>query len=225
MEKSYSPPKYRVILTSNGKYTKTLHRCETRDTAFINFHKIKNNNDILFPKKFINTKGIKPVKYEICVTKITEDTDTPRIRRDFYGKIYTEPFLGDWTILHSDSFDIEETFWIFGLNNKTDRPTIREVVKRLMVGVYAKQMVKQVVVIYNKLLIYNEDQFELVICKNMLDAQRLHHTLGKIAHRQKIKNLLFMGTSSKANIGRYYDIIQEKTKWAIIKIRRTSTRP
>lgn len=226
MEKHYSGPKYRVILTLNGVYKKTLYRCETRDTAFINFHKIKADNaSILFPKKFINSKTIKPVRYEICVSKITENDDVRRVRRDFFGKIYTEPFIGDWTILHSDDFDVEETFWIFGLNPKAIRPNIREVVKRLMVGVYAKQMVKQIVVVHNKLLIHNEDQFDLIICKNILDAQRLHHTLAKIAHKQKIKNLLFMGTSTKANIGRFYDVIQEKTKWPILKIRRTTTRP
>jgi hypothetical protein len=37
------------------------------------FHElIEENNKILFPKVFINSNGIKPVKYQICVTKTTE---------------------------------------------------------------------------------------------------------------------------------------------------------
>ena len=55
---------YRVILVRNGEYVSTLHRCRTKETAFINFHKIKENNKIIYPKKFISTNGIKPVKYE-----------------------------------------------------------------------------------------------------------------------------------------------------------------
>lgn len=216
---------YRVILVINGVYKKTLHRCKTRETAFINYHKIKEENKVLYPKKFINTDGIKPVKYQICITKPNEDTDTYRTLRDDYGKLYTEKPIGDWTILQSDEYQIEETFYIFGLDPKLERPNISEVVKRLVVGAYAKKMVKQVIVVHNKLIIYNENQFDMIICKNLEDAQRLHHTLSKIAKKQKIKSLLFMGTAQPAQIGRMYDVIHEKTKWPYTKIRRTSTRP
>jgi hypothetical protein len=216
---------YRVILVANGKYKKTLHRCKTIETAYNNFHQLKENNKVLYPRKFINTNGIKRVKYEICISKITEDGDEFRILRDDYGKLYTEAPLGDWTIITSDTYQVEETFWIYGFNPKADRPNIREVVKRLLVGAHAKRMVKQVIVVHNKLLIYNEDQFDMVVCKNLEDAQRLHHTLAKIAKKQKIKSVLFMGTAGAAMIGRMYDIIHDETGWPYTKIRRTSTRP
>ena len=216
---------YRVILVANGKYKKTLHRCKTIETAYNNFHQLKENNKVLYPRKFINTNGIKRVKYEICISKITEDGDEFRILRDDYGKLYTEAPLGDWTIITSDTYQVEETFWIYGFNPKADRPNIREVVKRLLVGAHAKRMVKQVIVVHNKLLIYNEDQFDMVVCKNLEDAQRLHHTLAKIAKKQKIKSVLFMGTAGAAMIGRMYDVIHDETGWPYTKIRRTSTRP
>ena len=215
---------YRVILTLNGKYKKTLHRSKTKETVFNNYHKLKEENDILFPKKFLNSNGIKKVQYQICVTKPTEPTDTFRILRDDYGKLYTEKPLGDWTILASEDYDMEETFFIYGYEGD-ERPTIKEVVKRLMFGAHARKMVKQIIVVHNKLLIYNEDQFDMVLCKNLEDAQRLHHTLAKIVKKQKIKSLMFMGTATPATIGRMYDIILEKTNWKIEKIRRTSTRP
>lgn len=216
---------FRVILVANGVYKKTLHKSKTRETSFINYHSIKENNNVLYPRKFINTKGIKPVKYQICVTKITEEGDTFRLLRDDYGKTYIEEPIGDWTILASDDFEIEEKFWIYGFNPKANRPNISEVVKKLMIGAYSKKMVKQIIVVYNKLIIYNGDQFDMVICKNMVDAQRLHHTLAKIAKKQKIKSLLFMGTASDVMISRMYDVIVEETGWDIIKVRRTTTRP
>lgn len=216
---------YRVVLTCNGEYKKTLHRCKTRETAFLNFHRIKDENNVLFSKKFINTKGIKPVSCQICVTKPTEESDSFRTLRDEYGKLYTEKPLGDWTILHSDEYELEETFWVYGMNPKKERPTISEIVKRLVQGAHAKNMVKQVIVVYNKLIIYNENQFDMVICKNIEDAQRLHHILAKIARKQKIKSLMFMGTASQATISKMYDLIVSKTGWKIIKVRRTSTRP
>jgi hypothetical protein len=216
---------FRVILVANGVYKKTLHKSKTRETSFINFHSIKEKNNVLYPRKFINTNSIKPVKYQICVTKITEEGDTFRLLRDDYGKTYTEKPIGDWTILASDDFEIEEKFWIYGFNPKANRPNITEVVKKLMIGAYSKKMVKQIIVVYNKLIIYNGDQFDMVICKNTEDAQRLHHTLAKIAKKQKIKSLLFMGTASDVMISRMYDVIVEETGWDIIKVRRTTTRP
>ena len=216
---------YRVILVANGEYKKTLHRCKTRETAFINFHRLLEDNKVLFPRKFINTKTIQPVTYKICVSKPTEKDDVFRTLRDDFGRTYTEKPLGDWTILHSDDYQVEETFWIYGYNPKKERPTITEIVKRLVSGAHSKKMVKQIIVVYNKLIIYNEDQFDMVLCKNLEDAQRLHHTLAKIAKKQKIKSLMFMGTASKVMIGRMYDLIHDNTKWPYTKIRRRSTRP
>jgi len=205
---------YRVVLLINGVYKKTLHQCKTRETAFKNLYKLAEKNKVFYPKKFINTKTIKPVLYQIAVTKPTE-----------YGKLYSEKPLGDWTILHTEPYEVEETFWIYGLDAKKKRPNIHEVVKRLLRGAFGKKVVKQVIIVYNKVIIHNENQFDMIICKNLEDAQRLHHTLAKIAKKQKIKNLLFMGTASKATIGRIYDLIHDETGWPYIKIRRTSTRP
>ena len=216
---------YRVILVSNGIYKKTLHRCKTIETAYNNYHLLKEKNKVFYPRKFINTNGIKRVKYEICISKITEEGDEFRVLRDDYGKLYTEKPLGDWTIITSDEYQVEEKFWIYGFNPKADRPNVSEVVKRLMLGAHAKNMVKQVIVVHNKLIIYNENQFDMVICKNLEDAQRLHHTLAKIAKKQKIKSLLFMGTAGAAMIGRMYDVIHDNTGWPYTKIRRTTTRP
>lgn len=217
---------YSVIIISDGPYTKVLHRSKTRETAFIHYHRIKEKNNVLYPRKYVNSNGIKPIRYQIAVTKIKEDTDVPRVLRDDYGKQYTEKLLGDWIILEADEYFIEETFWIYGFNAiGSERPNISEIVKRLMLGAYAKNMVKQIIVVHNKLLIYNENQFDMILCKNLVDAQRLHHTLAKIAKKQKIKSLLFMGTAGKVMISDMYDLIHEKTQWPYTKIWRTSTRP
>ena len=217
---------YRVVLTKNGEYKKTLHRCKTKETSFIHYHSlIDENQSVKFPKKFLNSKKIIPVKYEICVTKPTEPTDTFRILKDKYGRNYTEKPIGDWTILASADYNIEETFWLFGYDSRAKRPTIDDVVKKLFTGAHTRQMVKQIIVVYNKLLMYNEEQFDMVLCKCMDDAQRLHHTLAKVAKKQKIRSLMFMGTASPATVSLMYEVIKEKTNWPIEKIRRPSTRP
>jgi hypothetical protein len=216
---------YRVILTYNGKYKKTLHKSKTRETAFINFYTIKDDNKVMFPKKFLNSYKIKPVKYQICVIKETEEGDTFRVLRDDYGKLYTEKPLGDWTILTSDEWLVEETFTMYQGEDKHVGINIVDIMKRLMINAHSKKMVKQIIVVHNKLIIHNEDQFDMVLCKNLEDAQRLHHSLGKTAKKQKIKSLMFMGTASPATISKMYDMIHDELGWPYTKIRRTSTRP
>lgn len=216
---------YRVVLISNGEYKKTLHRCKTKETAFKRYHKLREENSkVMFPKRFINSNTIKPVKYQICVTKVTEEGDTFRVLRDEYGKVYIEKPLGDWTILAGDDYEIEETFLIYGYEGD-DRPTIKEVVKRLMQNAFAKKKVKQILVVHNKLVVYDEDQFEMILCKNTEDAQRLHHTLAKIARKQKVKSLMFIGTATPGTISLMYEYIMEKTGWTYAKVRRKTTRP
>jgi len=217
---------YRVVITKNGVYQKTLHKSKTRQTAFTNyFNLIDKNKSVMFPKKFINTKKIKAVNYRICVVKPSEEHDTFRTIRDDFGRTYIEKPLGNWTIIDSSPYQIEERFWVYGMDPKANRPTIKEIVKRLVSGAHKKNMTKQIIVLYNKLIIYNEDQFDMVVCKCKSDAQRLHHTLAKIVKKQKIKSLLFMGTATPATASRLYDLIQKHTGWSNIKIWRTTTRP
>ena len=217
---------YRVILVSNGIYKKTLHRSFTVETCYNTYHKlIRENESVKFPKRYINTGKIIPVEFKICVIKPTEKDDMFRTIRDDFGRTEIEKPIGDWTILASEKYEIEEEFWIYGRDSKANRPNIDEVVKRLMIGAFKTNMVKQIIIVHNKLVIYNEDQFDMIICKNKNDAQRLHHSLAKIARKQKIKSLMFMGTATPATVCRMYDKIKENTGWPISKIKRTSTRP
>lgn len=218
---------YRVILLKNGEYKKTLHRCRTRETSFINYRRmIEENESVMFPKQHINYNGIIPVKYQIMVVKDTEEGDEFRLRRDSLGRTYREePLFGIWTVLDHHKYEIEETFWLYGKDPKGDRITIHDFLKPLMKHAYKKNMTKQLIVVHNKLVLYNEDQFEMVVCKNKLDAQRLHHTLHKACKKNRIKSIVFMGTASKATIPIMYEIIHEHTGWPYTKIYRTSTRP
>jgi hypothetical protein len=218
---------YRVILTINNRYKKTLHRSKTKEASFDNFRRlIDENNNVIFPKQYTNSHGINKIKYKILVVKDKEDFDENRTLRDGLGKLYIEkPIFDLWTVLSDSDYEIEETFWMYGRDPVFDRVTIHEILKPMMLHAYKKTTVKQLIVVNNKLVLYNEDQFEMVICKCKKDAQRLHHALAKACSKNKIKSIIFMGTASKATIPQMYSIILENTDWSIEKIRRTSTRP
>jgi len=214
---------YRTILVSNGVYRKTIHRCRTRKTAYINYRLIqKENENVIFPKKFINTKKIKPVEFNIFLVKDIEPDDQKRVIRDKFGKLCEEPpIFNKWTVIDSSEYFVEETFWIYGFESKKDRKTILDLLQLLSTN----SELKQVIVVHNKLLIYNENFFIMVICKCKKDSQRLHHTLKRITDKKDYKDMLYMGTASNASVSRMYNIILENTNWSIEKIRRTSTKP
>jgi hypothetical protein len=217
---------YRIILTKNGKYKKTLHKCKKETTSYANFNKIKIENNVYFEKKYINCNSIIPVEYKIYVVKDYEETDEPRLVRNKVGKlVYENPLFGIWTVLHDSLYKVEETFWVYGYDKRNDRKTIKDIIGLLVKGMDNPKKVKQVVVVNNKLLIHVEDQFDMVICKCKSDAQRLHHALSDAASSNKIKNLLFMGTANKKMCGDYYQIIHKHTGWDYTKIWRTTTRP
>ena len=204
----------------------TMHRCKTRRTSFINYRKlIDENKGVVFPRRFVNYKGIKPITYKIAIVKDTEEGDEFRKLRDSLGRTYTEKPLGDFTIIDDHPYEIEETFWMFGKDPVHERVTIHDIVKPIMLGAYKKNMVKQLIVVHNKLVLYNEEQFEMVICKCKEDAQRLHHEIYKACNKNRIKSIMFMGTATEATVSRMYDVIHEQTGWPMTKIRRTSTRP
>lgn len=224
----YKKARYRVIVTKNGKYLSTLWRCQKKSTAFIQFTKFKGENkDIIFPKKYINSivnkkHGIRPVEFKILVVKNTEPNDKFRVLRDKFGRTYTEKPIGSWTILDEAEYNYEEQFLVYGVGARgKERYTVKDIIKKITVGAYKKDVLKQIIVVYNKLVIYNEDSFDMVLCKNKQDAQRLHHFLYKLSVKNKITGFTFAGTVQKRSkvLNQMYQIIHDRTGWSLKKIR------
>ena len=53
--------------------------------------------------------------------------------------------------------------------------------------------IKQVNYVKNKLMIHQDGDFDLVLCKCPLDAEKLYNILKKFAENNKVKNILFTG--------------------------------
>lgn len=220
---------YRVILVKDGELLKkTFYKTKDKKKAFVKYRElISENKNIIFPKKYINLNGIKEAKHEIYIVKETEEGDNFRVIRDEIGRTsIEEPFMDKWTILNANEYNLEEKFWMYGNDSKSERVTIHEIIKPLIRGIMDRKLTKKIIVVYNKLVIYNDDEFEMVICKCKKDAQRLHHVLRASCNKNKYSNLIFMGTATTDfMISKMYDLIQERTGWPMLKIYRKNTRP
>ena len=215
--------RYRIIITKNGKKKKILHKSNDGQHIKKKYFNLKDNNKILLPIKtnaYIKTNG---VKYEIILMKKYEDGDKSFIDRDKLGRtIEIKDLNKKWTILHKDEYFYEETFTVFNYNL---RLTTHHIIKNILMKKQKGVSIKQVNYLNNKLLIHQNDNFDIVLCKCPSDAKRLYDTLEKFYTQNKIKNIMFTGSIGKLNKTKTYKMIVEKTGWSKNKTYRTVTRP
>lgn len=214
---------YRVILTQNGKRKKLLYEGGVFDTAKKIYLDKRDNNKVLFPKKTNAYKKAKSVIYEILFVKEKEEMDNIFYERDELGVMVEVKLKGDkWTILYKDEYLYEEKFTVFGYEKRMET---KEIIKLFLLKKTKQILPKQVNYINNKLLIHNDGDFVIVLCKCTDDASRLHNTLEKFCETNKIKNIMFTGLVSKSNRKELYKKIVNKTGWSFNMTYKTTTRP
>lgn len=221
---------YHVILTRNGEHKKTIKSYKKKGNAMSVYRSLKKQSDrVQFPKKYVNYNKIFPVEYKLYVVKDREEGDKDPHIRDEMGRVKKhEPLYGKYTVINYTPYYVEEMFWVFGFDKTNERKTIKDIYKLLTEDIGPKsKIVRNVIVVHNKVLIYDEDHFEMVICKCKKDAQRLQYELRERTTGKKMykKNILFLGIASGTTVGKMYDLIQEETGWPMKKIRRRSTKP
>ena len=213
---------YRIIITANNKKKKILQKSNDLNTIKQKYFKIKDKNKVLYPKQTSAYLKTKPVKYEIILMKKWEESDSPFVDRDMLGRtIEITDTTKRWTILQKDQYYYEETFTVF---DQDKRLNCIEIIKLLLMKKHQPIVIKQVNYIENKLLIHQDNDFDVVLCKCPGDAKRLYKILNDFAQKNKIKHIMFTGV---VELGKTetYKMIVEKTGWKINKVYRTVTRP
>lgn len=218
---------YRIVLLQNGLYKKTMYKSKTMKAAMDNFTKISEDSTrVRFPRKYVNSHRIKKVEYTLFVVKDFEEGDEMRMVRDKLGRLYREkPLFGIWTVIDDYTYQIEESFYIFGYHPVHDRKDLKFIMMLMMKNIADQKMSKSVVVLKNKLLIYNEDQFDMVLCKCTDDCIRLYNILMATATSQNFKRIIFMGQANQHLTNQLYKMIMEETGWDYRKVIRTTTAP
>lgn len=216
--------KYRIIIAKDNKKKKILHEGKLLHNAKSKFFSIVDKNIVLFPKQHNSYKKTKPVKYEILLLKEKEEGDLEFTDRDELGRTVPVKTKTDkWTIIEKRPYQYEEKFSVYGYDKRMD---IKEIIKKiLMPNILKKDTVKQVNYVVNKVMIWYDGDFDIIVCKCKKDARRFHNILRDFCENQKIKNVLFTGLVNKRNRTKIYETIVEKTGWRINKVYCSSTRP
>jgi len=214
---------YKIIITKDGKKKKVLYEGSSEDTAKEKYFNTKDKNIVLFPKKNNAYKKVKPVHYEIMFLKEKEDSDSPFYVRDELGRNKPVDIKSDkWSLIHKDDFLYEEKFTVYGYDERLET---KDIIKKILLRRNKKDKIKQINYVINKVLIYQNGDFDVVICKNSSDARRLYKTLREFCETNKVNNIMFTGLVGKRNRTKLYKRIVEKTGWTMNKTYRSSTRP
>lgn len=188
----------------------------------------KRNSEVVFPKKYTNNgrggNGMRNFKSEYVIMKRLSDDETPVTKlRNEYGKFVDNVTTSEnWAVYDKFPCVVEETFWVYGYNPKTDRKEFSWVYDNL-VDPESGDIV--MVYVYNNKVIFKRDEdFDFVICKNTADAIRMYNIIEEKS--KKMKNVLMTGSAStKSGRGQYtIDSISEKTGWDRRKVMLKSTR-
>ena len=180
---------YRIIITSQNKIMVCVFKTLYKKSAVSAFNKIiiENKKSVKFKVKYSSRDHkLMSSKYEILLmkTKTDDDPDSPLHRNEF-GKLVPHTCNSNKMIIYKkEEYLFEETFWIYGLNPKSQRRDYFYILNDLIVDELTKNgqlkikyPIKTLIVYRNKLLIENDDDFEIVICKCEEDSVRLYTEL------------------------------------------------
>lgn len=219
---------YHIIITSNGKMLKTLYNCASETLVNKKFEDlVEENKKVRFPVRYINIGKLVDANYEIYIIRRNDsDTKTTKLK-DENGKIINfETNNDDWIVYNRESYDKEETFWVYGFHPAFQRKDFNWIYKNLVSNNADKFNLKQILVYRNKLLISTIYGLNMVLCKNESDCIRLYNELEKEKIAKKLKYVFFNGDAYHSKLKKtWFKKIQDLTGWDDLKIRRRNLRP
>lgn len=222
---------YRIIIAQNNKEVERIGAFVRRDSALREFKRlIDENENVIFPSKYVNTKEIKEVKYNLVLIKKRDSlSEMPTRLRNEYGEyVDHETTSKNWYVYDIHPYQLEEKFWIYGFDPRTDRKDTLWIYENL-IKPYASNKDKflNIKLYKNKIVLVSCNEYNMIICKNKSDAIRLYNLIEGYCNENKYKYAIFSGDYS---ISRKYALkiieeIKSFTNWDSRKITRLTTRP
>lgn len=225
---------YHIITSNNGVQIKDIYSAVNIETALNKLKEYQNklNENIQFPVKFISNREVKTfikADYKLILIKKKDGNDLfqGKIKNEYGKYIDCITSNNNWIFIEEAPYQVEETFWIYGYNPKTDRKTYQFILDNyISYDKKNKYFFKEIVVYRNKLLIDSVENLNIIICKNHQDSVRLYNTLSDYCKEKKYKNITFGGDINQNSYGAeiWLNKIQLETNWTRRKINKNTTR-
>lgn len=212
---------FSIYLMKNGKRVKFFGRKRFKNAALELYHNLlkKNNENVSFKQTVVKNYGkFVEHKYELVLVKklSPEESNNVTLLRDDNGK-FIENYLVDaptHKILDKNEWFIEETFNVYGFDPQKERKDFKFIYDNIILkntNNYSRLFVYR-----NKVIHFydDEDDFDMIRCKNSKQAIELYDTIEARIDKKKYPNIFFMGKLSSTTSVEWVILeIEKKTGW------------
>jgi hypothetical protein len=190
---------YTIILFKNKERYKIIKNYKTYKNALPFFNsKVKESNDVVFD---VQTENGRDVNYEISLIEKTSEKLFPIYRTDEMGRnIPVQLNDPNYAILKIEKYNIPEK--VFHISKK------QKISSEKLINTYLKgDSLKLVSKLNNKIIIQDEDIYNLFSLKSIYDADRFLINLEKYMISNNKSNCLIVKDSSREQKKYLYEIL------------------
>lgn len=223
---------FKIISCHNGKQDRFIEKFRTSEEAYKYMEGLMAmSNEVVFPiesqwkEKTADTNP--KYTYYILEKNRFGDKGAPLLKNDIGKYVPHETTNEKWVILDKFPYKIEETFWVWGYNPRTDRKTWPWIWENLVLPkADDRYAVVRVMLYKNKVIIRDDDTMEIVFCKTTSDAIKFYNLLQNKAMENKIKQIFFLGSYNTIGDRRrkLEQEIMDLTGWTKEKVQSSNTR-
>ena len=220
---------FKIISTLNGKQNGYIGCYNTYADAYAELCKLEEDNKkVIFPRKYLNSGNIFNIKDEFLLLEKNRDGNKNNgMLRNEFGKFIEHKIINNtnWIIRDKIQRHVEETFWVYGYDPKTERKDVMYIFNTLLLNsIETPYDIIRVLVYKNKLIIkYDNKPMSMVMCKNTSDCIRLYNFISDKIRTEKIKQIACVGAYNKISDSRreIEKEIMNLTGWNKVKIQRS----
>jgi hypothetical protein len=192
---------YIVVLFKNKKKKKIIKGYATEKNALSKYNELLKNNNVPFKVVFENSERC---DYEIGLLTKNEDYQIPLFKTDEVGRnnnIFIEGD-SDYTIKRMEDYDIEEMIFDWDLNRRISFDEF--------ISLYCpKKDVKVISKLHNKIVVQNNEIFNLFSLKNEEDSERFLQTLESYFYNLNRNDSIFVRDESTVNRKWMYKLLEK----------------
>jgi hypothetical protein len=220
---------YKILDTCNLKQCDYIGVYKSLEEAYTKIKELmKENSEIVFPVQIFHRDTVSvPVFEYLILERRGENKENPVMRNEF-GKLVEQDTTSEkWMIRDKIKHEREETFWVWGYNNKVERKTFTWIFQNIILnGLDTQYDMKRVMLFKNKIVIKDDyGNIDLIFCKVMSDAIRFYNLVEEWVNKYKYKQILMAGSYNQKGEKREKLVkeLMELTGWSKEKVIMGST--
>ncbi len=192
---------YIIVLFKNKKKKKIIKGYATEKNALFKYNELVRDNNVRFKVLFENSERC---DYEIGLLTKTDDYQIPLFKTDEVGRNNNVFIEGesDYTIKRIEDYSIEEMIFDWRLNRRISFDEF--------ISLYCpKKQVKVISKLHNKIVIQNDEVFNLFSLKNEEDSERFLQTLESFFYSSNRNDSIFVRDESTINRKWMYAVLEK----------------